>query len=99
MLEAMTSQLAETQTKLNSVLWDVDKHVFEKEQLLDLMRTWNEKLKEYEHERDIAKSEKVACEKKLEEAKEELNQKTEDIERFRSESETLWVDDAVEHDE
>merc|ERR1719233_2069669 len=92
MLESLAIQLAESETKLNEALQDVDKHVWEKEQLLDIMRTWNEKLKEYEQERDLAKLGKVACEKKLEDLQEQLDQKIEDINRIRSESQ-LIVDD------
>merc|ERR1719397_837800 len=75
MLESLARQLAESQSKLNEALQDVDKHVKEKEQ-----------------ERDLARLGKVACEKKLADLQWQLDQKIEDIDRFRSES-LLLVDD------
>jgi len=92
MLETLTRQLAECQAKLNTALQDAEKHKSEKEQLMDIMRTWYEKLKELEEERDIAKSGKVASEMKLQELQEQLNQKIEDIDRIRSESAILADD-------
>merc|ERR1719233_2437243 len=75
MLESLAIHLAESETKLNEALQDVDKHVWENEQ-----------------ERDLAKLGKVACQKKLEDLQEQLDQKIEDINRIRSESQ-LIVDD------